>query len=147
MDAEQLHTDIVRVLEGAVSRLAAEHLKALGLRVQWAALYEDGTWTSGERENRAEAEEIISGAPEPKPVLAQRWVGLWRNGQGADAAVETLLRSPKMIEQMRIRAREIKKIAASRRIALAVEKSCLACRATWRGSRHICPAADGRARR
>lgn len=55
------------------------HLEDLALREQWAALYPDGTWTSGEEESRAEAEEIVAGSRSGEPLrLARRWVSDWQ---------------------------------------------------------------------
>lgn len=55
------------------------------LHEQWAALYEDGTWTSGEGESRAEAEEIVDGSRGgPKPRLARRWVSDWQLPDAVD---------------------------------------------------------------
>lgn len=61
-----------------LAQVVDQCLQSYGLREQWAALYDDGTWTSGQDETRAEAEEIIAEASEPKPVLARRWVSLWQ---------------------------------------------------------------------
>lgn len=69
----------VPALLAAIERLTAERDQLRDkLREQWAALYDDRSWTSGQDETRAEAEEIIaeSVAPVP-PVLARRWVGDW----------------------------------------------------------------------
>lgn len=46
------------------------------LHTQWAALEDDGSWTSGADDTRAEAEEIVAARPET--TLARRWVGKWQ---------------------------------------------------------------------
>jgi hypothetical protein len=66
---------------GLVRRLEAELAQAqalaAGLRVQWAALYDDGdSWTAGE--DRADAEQLVARSPVmPRPRLVQRLVGGW----------------------------------------------------------------------
>lgn len=56
------------------------------LREQWAALFEDGTWTSGaDLTSRAEAQDIVDGSRvDPPPRLARRWVSDWRLAQVVD---------------------------------------------------------------
>jgi len=60
----------------AIGRLAGQLAVVVGLQEHWAALYPDGTWTSGEDASRAEAEEIITANVEA--VLAVRWESRWR---------------------------------------------------------------------
>jgi hypothetical protein len=63
--------------------LTAQH----GLTDQWAALYNDGTWTSGQDQSRDEAEEILATARRLRtfswPVLAHRLVGPWQTEEVA----------------------------------------------------------------
>lgn len=71
-----------------VERLRQE-LTDLGLREQWAALYPDGTWTSGsDVTSRAEAEEIVAGSRlAPAPRLGWRWISDWQLPDGPTRSV------------------------------------------------------------
>lgn len=60
----------------AIGRIADQLAVVAGLQEHWAALYPDGTWTSGEDQTRAEAEEIL--AANPEAVLAVRLEARWR---------------------------------------------------------------------
>lgn len=63
----------------------AEADATTGLREQWSALYDDGSWTSGEHETRTEAEDIIARSPvEPPPILARRWISDWQPTPSGD---------------------------------------------------------------
>lgn len=77
----------VPALLAEIQQLRAE-LEAVRGVEQWAALYRDGDWTSGETWARDEAEEIINRAgrlPEPlRPVLARRRVTDWQRMEGED---------------------------------------------------------------
>lgn len=65
-----------------------EQLTDLGLREQWAALYVDGTWTSGEGDTRDEAEEIVAESRSGEPLrLARRWISDWQLPDGTTLEV------------------------------------------------------------
>ncbi|NUT31486.1 MAG: hypothetical protein HOV79_00275 [Hamadaea sp.] len=77
---EQLRREVevtnaaARVLSGERDR-AERHVRQLedrGIRQEWVALYDDGSWTAGPGFTRQEAEEIVAGSP-GMPHLAFRW--------------------------------------------------------------------------
>ena len=53
-------------------------MTSLELHERWAALDDDGTWTSGPNGTRAEAEEIVNSRGLRRPALAVRWESDWR---------------------------------------------------------------------
>lgn len=69
-----------RFTEAAAAIAAVEQLRARVDRVrhEWAALYDDGSWTAGRDFTREEAEEIIAEATvNPRPTLVRRWASNW----------------------------------------------------------------------
>lgn len=75
-DADAIVGDPVEQADRLIAKL--EQLRA-GLREHWAALYDDGSWTSGSHDTRPEAEEIIAESPvTPAPILAMRWITDWQ---------------------------------------------------------------------
>lgn len=59
-------------------RLIRERLDALGLREQWTALHDDGSYVKRDM-SRAEAEAVIAKSiANPKPRLARRWISDWQ---------------------------------------------------------------------
>lgn len=73
-----LKIEMNKALRIAVDRIVREYMRNLGLREQWAALYDDGSWTEGE--DRADAEAIVTrnSWQNPKPRLARRWISNWQ---------------------------------------------------------------------
>jgi hypothetical protein len=70
-------------IRAIAARLAAQSAPE-ELTEQWAALYDDGTWTSGSEQSREEAEEIVATShSQSPPVLAHRLVGDWQIEEAA----------------------------------------------------------------